>query len=56
METETDNLSSIGFYCTSDEPFSPGEQLNCEVVIPSNDIGYDSDEPRAASPCEGCSR
>ncbi len=42
VETETANLSSIGFYCTSDEPFSPGERLNCEVVIPSKDIGYDS--------------
>ena len=42
VDTETDNLSSIGFYCTSDEPFSPGEQLNCEVAIPVNDIGYDS--------------
>ena len=42
VKTETANLSSSGFYCTSDEPFSPGEQLNCEVVIPSKDIGYDS--------------
>lgn len=42
VKTETDNLSSIGFYCLSDEPFSPGEQLNCEVVIPSKDNGYRS--------------
>jgi PilZ domain len=42
VKTQTDNLSSIGFFCTSDQPFWPGEQLNCEVVIPSKEIGYHS--------------
>lgn len=30
----TDDLSVSGFYCTSDEPFSPGECLSCEISIP----------------------
>ena len=29
----TDDLSVSGFYCTSDEPFSPGERLSCEISI-----------------------
>ena len=40
VETETENLSSLGFSCTSDQPFWPGEQLNCEIIIPSKEIGY----------------
>ena len=35
VSTETDDLSSTGFYCTSDEPFSPGEHLICDLVIPA---------------------
>ena len=34
IRTETDNLSSKGFYCTSQEPFSPGDRLTCELFIP----------------------
>jgi hypothetical protein len=33
--SKTENLSTKGFYCISDRPFSPNETLNCEVVIPS---------------------
>jgi hypothetical protein len=36
VNAETENLSSTGFYCTSDEPFSPGESLDCGVLIPAN--------------------
>jgi hypothetical protein len=35
LKAETDNLSSSGFYCTVSEPFSPGEYLECRIVIPS---------------------
>ena len=44
VNTETDDLSSIGFFCTSDQPFWPGEQLNCEVVVPSREIAYHSED------------
>jgi hypothetical protein len=42
VKTRTDNLSSTGFFCTSDQPFWPGEHLNCEIVIPSKELGYNS--------------
>ena len=35
VTTETNDVSTGGFYCTSDHPFSPGERLNCEVMIPA---------------------
>ena len=31
---ETDNLSDNGMYCISDEPFSPGDRLECEFFAP----------------------
>jgi hypothetical protein len=33
--TDTDNLDDEGFYCTSDQPFSPGDRLEYEVFVPS---------------------
>ena len=39
VQTETDNLSSEGFYCTSGEPFSPGERLRCDLFVPSTSSG-----------------
>ena len=33
VKTQTDNLSVEGFYCTSDEPLSPGDLLECEVLL-----------------------
>jgi hypothetical protein len=39
VQTETDNLSSTGFYCTTEEPFSPGERLECDLLLPSNYLG-----------------
>ena len=38
--SKTENLSTKGFYCISDRPFSPNETLNCEVVIPSPASGH----------------
>jgi hypothetical protein len=39
VAAKTDNMSSQGFYCVSERPFSPHEQLNCELVIPSGAPG-----------------
>jgi hypothetical protein len=39
VRTETDNLSSEGFYCTSREPFSPGDRLECDLFIPGTGSG-----------------
>lgn len=37
---KTQNLSTKGFYCVSERPFSPNEQLNCELIIPSGAPGH----------------
>jgi len=34
LEAETDNISGSGFYCIASEPVSPGEYLECKLVIP----------------------
>jgi hypothetical protein len=34
VHTTTENISSEGFYCVSEQPFSPNEEVDCEVVIP----------------------
>ncbi len=39
----TENLSSEGLYCISQEPFKPGEDLKCEIVLPGEIFG--SSEP-----------
>jgi hypothetical protein len=33
VTTHTDNLDDAGFYCTSDQPFSPGDHLECELYV-----------------------
>jgi hypothetical protein len=33
----TENLSSDGFYCTCVTPFTPGEELDCELILPSTE-------------------
>jgi hypothetical protein len=38
--SKTENLSTKGFYCVSDRPFSPHETLNCELEIPSASPGH----------------
>jgi hypothetical protein len=35
VTAQTDNLSGQGFYCVSEEPFSPGDHLQCELLIPA---------------------
>ena len=37
VHTATEYISSDGFFCISDQPFSPNEKLDCEVVIPTQD-------------------
>ena len=39
IRTETENLNSKGFYCTCDQPFSPGERFECELLIPVERAG-----------------
>ena len=38
--SRTENLSTKGFYCVSDRPFSPNETLNCELEIASAAPGH----------------
>lgn len=38
---ETENISSKGFYCKSQEPLSPGDLLECDLFVPD----VTSDEP-----------
>ena len=52
VTTDTDNLSDEGFYCTSDQPFSPGDRLECEVFVPTG--GPDFHGPTLA--LHGCAR
>jgi len=35
VTTDTDNLDDAGFYCSSDQPFSPGDRVECELFVPS---------------------
>jgi len=32
-------MNSDGFYCTTTQPFSPGERLACLVVLPAQSAG-----------------
>jgi hypothetical protein len=32
---ETTNISNDGFYCTTNEPFAPGERVRCLIALPS---------------------
>jgi len=43
IESATENLSSEGLYCITQEPFKQGERLQCEIVIPGESFG--SPEP-----------
>lgn len=40
VETETENLSSQGFYCISEEPFGVGERLCCVFSPPARSFGH----------------
>jgi hypothetical protein len=43
VQTATEYISSDGFFCISEQPFSPNENLDCEVVIPSQDSKCDAE-------------
>ena len=36
LVTETQDLSSEGFYCRSTTAFAPGQQLNCTLEVPTH--------------------
>jgi PilZ domain len=40
VAARTENLSSKGFYCVSERPFAPQEELDCELVIPRGTPGH----------------
>jgi hypothetical protein len=44
IESTTENLTSNGFYCISNQPFQLGQRLDCVIVIPAGSFGY-SDSP-----------
>ena len=39
VETATENLSSEGFFCISNQRFEAGERLECEIVLPAKSLG-----------------
>jgi len=43
LETMTENISSDGLYCICQEPFKPGELVDCVIVVPGESFG--SSEP-----------
>ena len=38
IETLTENVSSDGFYCLSEQEFWPDEILNCEMCLPGDQV------------------
>jgi hypothetical protein len=40
IESTTENLTSNGFYCVSNQAFQLGEQLKCVIAIPPGAFGY----------------
>ena len=49
VESVTENLSSEGLYCITQEPFKLGEDLKCEIVLPGEIFG--SSEPSIRMQC-----
>jgi len=45
----TENLSSEGLYCITQEPFKLGEDMKCEIVLPGEIFG--SSEPSIRMQC-----
>jgi len=39
VESTTENLSSEGLYCITQERFKRGERLQCEILIPGESLG-----------------
>ena len=44
VQTTTEDISSDGFYCVSEQPFSPNEKLECDVLIPTQDTDSSLEE------------
>jgi PilZ domain len=40
IETETENISSRGFYCILTKPLVPGDSLDCQLSIPNYGPGW----------------
>jgi hypothetical protein len=41
LRTKTQNISSEGFYCLLDQAVMPGEEFDCDIVVPT----HNSPEP-----------
>src|ERR1035437_3752393 len=41
FRTRTKNISSDGFYCAVDHPVKPGDQFECDILVPT----YASQDP-----------
>jgi hypothetical protein len=39
---ETIDLSSAGFYCVVDQPFTAGENLDCFLTVPAENFSLDT--------------
>src|SRR5579863_1485540 len=48
--TTAQGLSCDGFYCISDHPVQPHERIECELLIPSEQLG-ESSEPDLVLRC-----
>jgi hypothetical protein len=35
LRTETVDISNDGFYCSTTQPFAPGERLTCVIALPA---------------------
>src|ERR1700722_3707834 len=44
VEAERERVGSECFYCISEQPFSPLEQLDCEITIPGDQFGCSREE------------
>lgn len=38
LRAETRNISRDGFYCLLDQPLTPGERIECDIVVPTHDL------------------
>ena len=36
VRTTTRDINNDGFYCLVDQPLRPGEQIDCDIVVPAN--------------------
>ena len=43
LRTEVSNISRHGFYCLLNQPITPGERINCDIVVPTHSSGDPDD-------------